>query len=392
MSSRDETPNFDWLESHQDTIADEPTKPFSATEDSESAESQEVDEAEVSALADEQEAAVEDVSEEDASDSDDSIHNPLPDPEFNVSDGTTLIMKGKTESEDDTDPSIREMSTADQTVVLGRERETFADPDEPKADMKPTPKKESVEPKPAAASTKSDVDSSSRLPMILLISYASLITIIALFLALNSGRSHQLESLPDVAPEPIQELSYVAPKEQLAPGHTLRIGEQQRFGNLLVEPIRVVVEPIEFTHYSGEESRTREPSKPVMKLFLKFTNVSDDQEIAPFDRNLTLRWVRSSDQGEYSNYYLFNTQADANAQPVSTYHLTSSSDWDMKDQQLGKVLQPGESFVTYLASSEDGIESLSGEVAWRFQFRKGFSPSGSGVTTLADVVFDSDSV
>src|SRR5690606_928719 len=99
----------------------------------------------------------------------------------------------------------------------------------------------------------------------------------------RDAKPHHLESLPDIRPESETNLSYVPVHAELAPGHTLRIGEQRRFGNILVEPLRITREPIDFVHYSGAAKVTRPATQPVLKLWLRFTNVSDEQTIAPLD-------------------------------------------------------------------------------------------------------------
>ncbi|MFG0241087.1 MAG: hypothetical protein ACF8CY_08595, partial [Gimesia chilikensis] len=56
-------------------------------------------------------------------------------------------------------------------------------------------------------------------------------------------------------------------------------------------------------------------------------------------------------------------------------------------------LEPGQSFETFVATNEAGIDSLTGELVWRLQIRKGYNPkSHRGVTTLIDVVFNSDQI
>lgn len=229
---------------------------------------------------------------------------------------------------------------------------------------------------------------------VLLASYASAVTIVALILLMRSGNSdtpHHLESLPDVAPEAPDNLSYVPVEAELPPGHVLQIGEKQRFGNIEIEPLRIVQEPLEFTHYS-DASLTRPATEAVYKLWLRVTNVSDEQEIVPLDAHLLFRWVvKVEEQREFSNYYLFPADASGPDDIIPVYRHSKDSDWDLRDQQLGKLLKPGESLETYLASSENPT-GLAEKMYWRFQIRKGHSPSGNGVTTVVDVEFHTDDI
>lgn len=234
--------------------------------------------------------------------------------------------------------------------------------------------------------------SGSRNILILLASYASAVTIIALYLLMRGGNSvnpHHLESLPDVPQEAEGELTYVPVNATLPPGHTLVLGQKQRFGNIEVEPFKIIQEPLEFTYYSPESKLTRPPTEPVIKLWLRFTNISTDQKIAPLDANLLLRWVTKSDQQrDYSNQYLI----DPTGTEIPIYRHSKTSDWDMKDQQLGKLLAPGESYETYICSTESIPAALPGSLNWRIQFRKGFSPQGTGVTTIIDVAFRKEDI
>lgn len=296
--------------------------------------------------------------------------------ESNIDDDDTVQMSvGDLKSPSET---ASEESDDDDTVVL---TPPVTPPPSAQTDQaKPADKK------PAPASV--EKAGKSNLILILLISYASAITLALIFLLTRDNtKPHHLESLPDVAPEKENALSYVPVNATLAPGHTLRIGDKQRFGNLEVEILRVTREPIEFVHYTGNTGRTRAPSEPVFKLWLKFTNVSNDQTFQPLGRQLVLRWVTNSKGQERSNFYIAPRNASAGDEPqAQLYHLSSASDWDLKDQNLDAEIGPGESMECYLAT-EEGV-NVEGDLAWRVQFRKGLSPSGNGVTTMIEVAFD----
>ncbi|WP_437192130.1 hypothetical protein [Planctomicrobium sp. SH527] len=234
--------------------------------------------------------------------------------------------------------------------------------------------------------------------LIILASYASAITIGFLLLLVRdltlTFRPHQLESLPDIPAEKAENLTYVPTDMKLPQGHTLSFGVERRFGNILVEPIKITHEPATFVHYSGDAKKTRDATAPIWKLWLKLTNVSTDQTIAPLDRRLVLRWVPKARQSwDFTNQYITNVGAKSKSAPgMQLYYLPAGSDWDMKDQFLGKELGPGESYVTYLASSDEGFDNLGENLLWRVQIRKGYSPKGHGVTTVFEVPFRKDDV
>ena len=233
--------------------------------------------------------------------------------------------------------------------------------------------------------------------LIVLISYASAATLALIYLlfALSRPKAHALESLPDVPPLDVQhgEVMKLAPADAgLPPGHRLALGEAQRYGNIRVEPVRVVAEPVTFSHFSEKSDIQKPPTGPVLKLWVRFTNVSDDQTIAPLDPDLLYRRAMLDDGVPRSNQFVCSARSRSDPSSlVLMYDHPPTSEWDLSEQHLGVALAPGESLETYLPSSEDG-PMLSGPLVWRMHFRKGFSPMGYGVTTLVDVVFDSTQV
>jgi hypothetical protein len=233
---------------------------------------------------------------------------------------------------------------------------------------------------------------SSGLGLILLISYASAMTIAVIFLLLerqNAGPDrHQLEDLRD----PVDEDGNVRifrRDSELPPGHVLTIGESRQFGHIRVEVLRVTREPVEFTHYSGDAGRTQAESPPVLKLWLKLTNTSADQQIAPLDALLLYKREMNTKGELVSNTFLAPVGRELEGPVVFNFPIAASSEWDLAGQNLSQRLAPGESRETYIPSDTEGIGQLSGELVWRLQLRKGYAPSGKGVTTLVDFRFHS---
>ncbi len=241
----------------------------------------------------------------------------------------------------------------------------------------------------------------------LTLTYAITATILVALLlyARHYGDPHQLESLPDLKP-PIKNdeiaLQLVPENAQLPAGHTLKLGGPgRRFGNVLVTPLRVTRGPMEFEHYTGDTTKTREPSKDVLKLHLKFENVSRDQTFEPLDQKLLLSRVpgKTPESPLRANNFLGQLdQKHPDAKRVLVYDMPPSWEWNLKGQNINQEeqtqkLEPGESFETYIATNEEGIDALTGELVWRVQIRKGYNPkSFRGVTTLVDVLLNSDQI
>jgi len=234
---------------------------------------------------------------------------------------------------------------------------------------------------------------------------AATILVAMLLYAKYLGDPHQLESLPDLKP-PVKNdeiaLQLVPENAKLPAGHTLKLGGPgRRFGNVLVTPLRVTRGPVEFEHYTGDSTKTREPSQDVLKLHLKFENVSRDQTFEPLDQKLLLTRVAgrtSESQMRANNFVCRIDQKRTDAERVLVYDMPPSWDWNLKGQNINQEaqtqnLEPGESFETYVATNEAGIDTLKGDLVWRIQLRKGYNPvSYRGVTTLIEVVFNSDQI
>ncbi len=230
--------------------------------------------------------------------------------------------------------------------------------------------------------------------VVVLASYASAITIALLYLLFHRGAS-LLESLPDVPPLQEGELLRLVPVEAEMPsGHTLALGQSQRFGNIVVTPLRVVREPLAFEHFSGRDDLTKPETEPVIKLWVRFSNVSREQSIAPLDSELLFTRDFRPETGETrANQFVCSLDTKlASGEPMFVYDHSPTDEFDLVDQQLGQVLQPGESYETYIPTTEDALDSLNGELIWRVHFRKGYSPKGFGVTTVVEVKFDQQSI
>ena len=248
---------------------------------------------------------------------------------------------------------------------------------------------------PSATMSATAKDRGSCLPVLLLIigSYASLITIYAIYLTLM-GRTHQLESLPDLKTVQQQGGRAVVPRPEndLPKGHELKIGQSQRYGNIRVTPLRVTRGPIKFVHFTNDPDQKRDPSLDVLKLWLKFENVSAEQTITPIDP--TLMYFQKGHSPVISYNVIFRQEDRKKQDGLFFYNYVRpvESEWQIVGQDANRALLPHENYETFIPSQEQ-IEDLTGDVIWRVHFRKGYGPqTGNGVTTLIDVRFNSNDV
>lgn len=224
------------------------------------------------------------------------------------------------------------------------------------------------------------------------------LALITLLLFAGIGRRHALESLPDLVP-PMDKsgqigMKKVPPEMNVAPGHVLRLGESQRFGNVRVTPVRVTRGPIRFDHAFEAQKLQHEPTQPVLKLTLRFENVSTDQEFAPLDATLMYKRIFDRKAGGIIALNFLGPEAErrSGGELHYLYDLPEFSEYVLHGQDLNHSLPPGQSWETYVPS-EEGIAGVDGEWVWRVLFRKGYNPdSKRGVTTLIDVRFDGNDV
>lgn len=240
-----------------------------------------------------------------------------------------------------------------------------------------------------------------RKQFLMVASYASAVTLILIYvLFLRPVRTHQLESLPDLKP-PVDSsgeigMKVAPPDADVAPGHVLRLGESRRFGNVRVTPLRVTRAPLAFRHFDKSSKSKREPSAPVLKLWLKLENVSSNQTFAPLDRLVVYkRGFADSGVIVKTNAFLGSEterRKGREGQLHYLYPLPEESEWLITGQVIDDDLAPGATLETFLPS-EENVDLTGDDLVWRFQFRKGYHPrSRRGVLTLVDVRFRADQI
>lgn len=253
----------------------------------------------------------------------------------------------------------------------------------------------------AAAADAVSVETVPRQHFILVAGYASAVTLALLYLLLVglTSKPHFLESLPDLVPEIRKDgavgMPRVLPHFDLPPGHELKLGESQRFGNVVVTPVKVTRGPLRFVHAYGNKNAALPQSGPVLKLWLKLENVSKTQEFPPLDRTLVYRRIYDPKlQADFALPFLCPEaeRKAENGEHFLVYDMPEFSEFLLEGQQIDRWLTPGESYETYIPS-QDNLTQLSGPWVWRVLLRKGLNPqSGRGVTTLFDVKFSADQI
>ena len=229
--------------------------------------------------------------------------------------------------------------------------------------------------------------------------YALAVTLFFLALLLTGRMSlsenHALESLPDLRPLAPNEFRKVPDGAALPDGHVLGLGESRRFGDVVVTPVRVTKEPLQFQGFLSGKIEKKLTTAPVLKLWLTFENVAEDYAFPPFDVGLMSNRTPSDskDAATLANTFLMigiPSGDSATTRRLNFLH-TMDNNFVIVGQESAKILEPGESFTTFIADRDeaDDVEiEDSTPCVWRVQFRKGVNvSSGNGVTTLIDVEF-----
>lgn len=183
----------------------------------------------------------------------------------------------------------------------------------------------------------------------------------------------------------------------MPPGHTLALGDTRRFGNLKVTPLRVTRGPVKFEYHLKNDSQKKKDGDEILQLWLRFENVSTDQSIAPLD-GLVFRRDPAFEIGETdraNSFVCAQGHKKKDGHRVLVYELNADDIWNLRDQNADFEIPPGETFDTYIPTTEEGVtELLSADAPyiWRVHFRKGYSPQRYGVTTVVEVSFDKSDV
>ncbi|MFN0051667.1 MAG: hypothetical protein ACKV0T_05720 [Planctomycetales bacterium] len=241
----------------------------------------------------------------------------------------------------------------------------------------------------------------SRMATTLLISYASAVTLVCLYLAYLLSQRNPLLDLPDLEPPQAKKgqrltLRYALPERPQPPSHTLRLGQSRRFGSVRVTPLRVTRGALDFEFFDPADERSRPRSAPVLKLHLRLDNVSSDQEFVALDQRLV--FAKEPDKRKFGAFKANNFVCGVNDRAhhdrhVLVYDLSPESPWSVRGENLDRQLKPGDSVEVFIPTTEEGWDALAGDLVWRVHLRKGYNPQSlRGVTTLVEVIFNSSQI
>jgi hypothetical protein len=238
---------------------------------------------------------------------------------------------------------------------------------------------------------------------LLVASYASAMTLACLFLLYQRKHNPGTLDLPDLAP-PAQTVQgkrvslkklYLPEEKPVPSANVLKLGESRQYGSVKVTPLRVTRGPVEFSFYKADEDQEKEAEGPVLKLHLRFENVSPDQDFVPLDSELVYAKdvTKSGEMFNHHNFVSNVGQRGTRAKHAYTFDLKPGGMWLIKDQHIDEKFGPGQVLETFIPTTAEEIEALEGDLVWRVHFRKGYNrTSYRGVTTLIEVLFNSSEI
>jgi hypothetical protein len=253
-----------------------------------------------------------------------------------------------------------------------------------------------------AAEPPADFDPSQFVPkktFFMVVSYASALTLALLYLFFTGRLGIGNPDLPDIKP-PTDSRGRVQSKLmpenlKLPPEHILRLGQSHRYGNIQITPVRVTRGPLNMVNIA-DSSKTKSGSRDVMKLWVKFENISSDQTIAPIDRHLLFQRFpdkKNEARVRANNFICQASQKNRDGNKVMVYEMPIKGEWNLRDDPVGEALGPGKECEIYIPTNDGDLSKLTGDIVWRLHFRKGYNPSSKrGVTTVVEVRFNTRDV
>jgi hypothetical protein len=221
----------------------------------------------------------------------------------------------------------------------------------------------------------------SRLPMILLASYASALTLALLWFVVLPKMRHSGDSADETAVASAgsdlgsraHRSREIEPVPPIPEDHRTTLGHALRVGAVEMTALGVTREPLVLirTQLGGGEVRKEEP-KRCLVLRLRLRNTSDSLVFAPFDES----FVRENDRGTCDSFVELGPKTR-----VYPYPLATQSEWSIEGQSF-RELRPGETLETMLVGAPDGGQPEGDSLLWHIRIRSGKDKTEFvGVTT-----------
>jgi hypothetical protein len=229
--------------------------------------------------------------------------------------------------------------------------------------------------KAVKGSARQDVDDEEEQPerrntwiSILLVSYASAITLALIWTAWRSPRVREIPPEAPAAENPptVGRQAGLSRKvglpEPVVARHKVALKKPLQVGSLEITPLEVRREKVALqrTNLSGKVDR-RDGGKNALVLRLKLRNTSKDTVFAPMDQ----AYLREQEKELVDSFLETGT-----GERIYPFPLAVESEWSIVGQDFGE-LRPGESRVVTIVSAPDAPGDEAGPFTWRVRLRTG---------------------
>lgn len=206
------------------------------------------------------------------------------------------------------------------------------------------------------------------LPLVLLLSYASAMTLACGWLFIKL-RNVERVAAADAGPPPIDtrpetsaaETTVRLPKSDTIPAtHLFKLNEKRQIGSLEITPLSINETSVRQIHEGIDgEVDYRDGGNAALALRIRLKNASSDQVFAP----LSPEYLRDRDRSLPDSFIETETGGR-----IYLFPLAVQSEWSIVGQEF-RALKPGESFETMIVTAPDSIAKITSGAIWRLRLR-----------------------
>jgi hypothetical protein len=205
------------------------------------------------------------------------------------------------------------------------------------------------------------------LGMVLLMSYASAVTIALIWVLWSNRRAREnVEAEPSAAESRTDSESTSDQNRRslarpaIGANHLVGLGETVRLGLISVTPVSVSSGAVTLVRNFGDHEK-RSGGKGALKLRLRLKNLSEDSVIAPLDVAL----LRPRPGGDAETVIETGNEDEPY---ISMYSLALESEWSIQEEEF-RDLEPGSGYETTIVSAPGATAKTSPAMTWRVRLQ-----------------------
>lgn len=217
-------------------------------------------------------------------------------------------------------------------------------------------------------------------PLILLVSYASAVTLGLIWVLWNDRERGTAAADPvppaDTRPDPGRRAlgsRTIIPPPPITPDRVTVLGRPVRMGALEATPLEVVSGKVNLKRrFRAREGRSG--GENALKLKVRLRNVSTDKVFAPLDE----AFLRERESGGADSFIILGGGGR-----IELFPLAVESEWSIVGQEF-RELGPDESMEALIVSAPDALGLMEEEMTWRIRLRTGINETEVLGVRIAD--------